>query len=285
MAFCTNCGQELVDGANFCHACGASIPTSDASEAIRRKVYDGTTFPCPSCGESLSAFSLTCPFCGSEVRDRKTSKAMQEFASKLSRANGKEEKAEIIYSFPVPNTKEDIFEFLILASSNIEGQVDESLVNAWSAKLSQVYKKAELSFANEPDFLKVQRLYTQAQKQIHTQKSLRTTKNTANGIMHTLSKILIACPGLVLVVIGVLLPWYEDMSIVLIVLGGVVLAVMSVYYAKKAMVAVSVGSGIIVIGIACILSSYDDRRTILFIIGALIFIVLAVTLAKNKQKT
>lgn len=253
-------------------------------EPHRKVDYEGEIRKCLNCGEPLSAFSVTCPSCGLEIRDRKTSKAIQEFAVKLSQANGQEEKIEVIYSFPVPNTKEDIFEFLILASSNVDGRINESLVDAWSVKLSQIYKKAELSFANDPDFLEVQKLYTQAQKKIRAQKSMQTTKNTANGVMHALSNILIACPGLVLIAIGMVLPRYEDMSTVLIILGGVVLAIMSVYYAKKAMVAVGVGSGIIVIGLACILSRYDDRRTILFIIGALIFIVLAVTLAKNKQK-
>lgn len=76
------------------------------------------------------------------------------------------QKENIIRSFPIPNTKEDIFEFMILASSNIDEHPNKNVFNAWIAKFEQCYQKAKLSFKQENDFVKIQAIYEKTQKEI-----------------------------------------------------------------------------------------------------------------------
>ena len=177
------------------------------------------------------------------------------------------------------NTKEDILEFLILASSNIK-QVDERLAQAWSAKLDQIYQKASLTFASDPAFSEIEEKYAKATKQLQANKKVAATKSVANKALN----ILITCPGLILIAVGVLLSEYDDMSIPLILLGGATLAIMAVYHTRRGMIPASVGSGIITIGVALLLDEYDDRRVVLLLVGSLVFLVLAITFAKNKKK-
>lgn len=89
--------------------------------------------------------------------------------------------ANIIQNFPIPNTKEDVFEFMVLASANIdpsavgqyihpaessEEKSRKMLSNAWNAKLEQVYQKAKLTFGNSPDFYEIQEIYDKKKKEI-----------------------------------------------------------------------------------------------------------------------
>ncbi len=164
MAFCTNCGQQLADGAKFCAGCGKVV--SDINSTTKRKInYDGEVHKCPQCGEVLDAFVIVCPSCGYELRGSSATSAVKEFAAKLDDVTTEYQKENIIRNFPIPNTKEDIFEFMILASSNIDCPHKEAF-QAWVAKFEQCYQKAKLSFRQESDFLKIQAIYEKTQKTI-----------------------------------------------------------------------------------------------------------------------
>ena len=140
MSFCSNCGHVVVDGTKFCAKCGANVSDKVGQQQAERKmVYEGELQKCPNCGEVLKSFDLNCPACGHELRNRKSSSAVKEFALKLeaieaSREYEKprgffrspeaqqrvtktdEQKISLINSFPVPNTKEDMLEFMVLAN-------------------------------------------------------------------------------------------------------------------------------------------------------------------------
>lgn len=60
MAFCVNCGQELVEGAKFCANCGKAVD-GNSSNSQRKTVYDGELHKCPNCGETINAFVTICP--------------------------------------------------------------------------------------------------------------------------------------------------------------------------------------------------------------------------------
>lgn len=165
MAFCINCGQELADGAKFCANCGTAV--SDTNSNTKRKmVYDGEVHKCPQCGEVLDSFVAVCPSCGYELRGSSTTSAVKEFASKLDNVTTEYQKENIIRNFPIPNTKEDIFEFMILASSNIDEHPNKEVFKAWIAKFEQCYQKAKLSFGQENDFVKIQAIYEKTQNTI-----------------------------------------------------------------------------------------------------------------------
>lgn len=67
MAFCINCGEKLVDGARFCHACGTPV-TGSSSE--RRQEFVGKILKCPNCGAVITETTVICPDCGIRITRR-----------------------------------------------------------------------------------------------------------------------------------------------------------------------------------------------------------------------
>jgi ribosomal protein L7/L12 len=57
MAFCSKCGNQLIDGAKFCPKCGT--PSSNGTK------------PCPKCGILLVIGAKFCPNCGSSIEGTK----------------------------------------------------------------------------------------------------------------------------------------------------------------------------------------------------------------------
>lgn len=214
MAFCSNCGSRIEKGSKFCPECGASV-----KGGTREQVFEGELHKCPNCGEPLKTFQSVCPLCGYEIRNAKASDAVKQFSNELKQIEaGRKHKTLIggvtqslgltkkddtderilnhIRNFAVPNTKEDVFEFMILASSNINtsaisaenssdaGANNEEELNAikarndaWKAKVDQVYNKAKLSFGSDQDFEKIQELYDKTTGSIKSAQKKKTLKS------------------------------------------------------------------------------------------------------------
>lgn len=198
MSYCIECGQELPDGAKFCSNCGKSIKASSSTQ--RRTVYDGELHKCPNCGEILKSFEIICSTCGYELRGNKVSNAVKEFALKLEAIEAKreyekprgifaateaqqrlsktdEQKISLIKSFSVPNSKEDMLEFMILAtssmnmrtydSSNTNISKSEKEINAaWFSKVQQVYEKAKRIYSSDSTFAEIKALYDACNEKI-----------------------------------------------------------------------------------------------------------------------
>ena len=163
MAFCSNCGKELTADAKFCSACGIAVNVINKNEKEQRKtIYDGDLHKCPKCGEHLNAFATICPVCNYELRGVQATSCVHELSQKLEKADSDEQKIELISNFYIPNTKEDIYEFFILAYSNIT--VGGNSIEAWTVKLEQAYLKAKLAFGNSEDFGYIQELYESINK-------------------------------------------------------------------------------------------------------------------------
>lgn len=206
MVFCTNCGQELAKGANFCAGCGKAVNDS-ASITQRKTVYDGKIYKCPNCGDVLNAYESVCETCGYERRGAKATGSVSELQLKLEElyakrpprkvrtiftqalsggqiSNADEEIVGLIKNFSIPNNKEDVMEFIILASSNIDMKVygvnsqqyqtlnptQREISDAWLAKYEQAYQKARLMFGGTQDFLNIQNMYEQKMKEIQKRK-------------------------------------------------------------------------------------------------------------------
>ena len=166
MAFCTNCGQKLSDGMHFCFNCGASVGSTESNSSTqRRTVYDGNVHKCIRCGEVINSFDIKCPACGYELRGTKTSSVVKELADKLERISSSSERCDLIRNFYIPNTKEDIFEFIILSASNTDCETKET--SAWIAKMKQAYEKAKVAFKDSSDFEKIEKIYNRAISTYH----------------------------------------------------------------------------------------------------------------------
>ena len=193
MAFCINCGQELAEGAKFCANCGKAVNNTSTNQ--RKTVYDGELHKCPNCGERLDSFVTICPSCGYELRGARVTSVVNDLAQKLERTESVEQKIDLIRNFYIPNTKEDIYEFFILATSNMNS--DSYAVEAWYAKLEQAYQKAKLSFGNAPEFQYLSQLYNKAKKEQRTKSIARSIKKSK-----VLQCLLLGAIGAVMMIIG-----------------------------------------------------------------------------------
>ncbi len=190
MAYCIKCGTELADGANFCANCGTTIDKS--LDEQRKTIYDGDLHKCPKCGEHLNAFVTICPVCNYELRGSHVSSCVHDLAQKLEKTETYEQKEELISNFYIPNTKEDIYEFFILAYSYIStGSYDADI---WSVKLEQAYLKAKLAFGEGSEYDYIKELYEKITKTKHKNKFLKT-KNS-KGIFLFVLGLLFAIGGL-----------------------------------------------------------------------------------------
>lgn len=176
MSFCTHCGQKITAGAKFCSGCGKAV---DANPQ-RKTVYDGDLHKCPNCGGIIDAFVTNCPSCGHELRGSGTTSIVHRFSKEIAAISNNKVKEELIRNFYVPNTREDIIEFFILAMSNIES--DSECRNAWAAKLEQTYQKAKLTFGSTNEFAYLEELYQRSLKLLQKKRTLRTAGKTFGAI-------------------------------------------------------------------------------------------------------
>lgn len=167
MAFCSNCGKELNVGSKFCDECGTAVLNT---EPKRKTVFEGDIHKCPHCGETIKSFCIVCPACGYEFRGMRDNSAIKELQEKLSCTTSDQEKILIIQTFNVPNTKENIIEFMLLAASNFDADMHAShldeldISDAWLAKVEQCYQKAKRSFNNQ-DLRELTQVYDNIQNQ------------------------------------------------------------------------------------------------------------------------
>ena len=198
--YCRKCGKELAQGAKFCDQCGCPVIYENESPK-RDKKYAGEIFKCPNCGEIINSFEANCPACGYELREVKSSRALQEFSSKLETIEKQrkdrrglfswynaqqivsktdEQKIELIKNFSVPNSKEDMLEFMILAISNIKitaydyfhssTKAERDLNAAWLSKATQIYEKARIVYSTEDIFQKIEEIYIRCKNDIRKSK-------------------------------------------------------------------------------------------------------------------
>ncbi len=152
-----------------------SAPKSDKFGDVRK---------CPACGAMIQSFMAKCPECGMEFSNIKANSSVERLSKMLNEAEKKEgdsafkdfwsqfnsnmtvagrRKSEIISSFPIPNTKEDIMEFIVfiapkakkvgLFSGEIGNPDEYRLIPVWRKKLQEVFLKASISLKNDSEVM------------------------------------------------------------------------------------------------------------------------------------
>ncbi len=232
MAFCTNCGGYVEDGVKFCGHCGAKmtvtktvntppvppIKPTEPRSSQRESFYEGQIHKCPNCGATLSSFVKNCPDCGYELRGASSTYSVQEFSRRYASAANNSQKNDLIRTYVIPNTKEDILEFIILASSNIDsntysssdvvvsgGVSSQDITEAWMAKFEQAHQKANLLLSDDPYLEKINKLYADKKKALENARSKSKKNKVVKGIFGSKTAGIVALFAL-LIGIGIIFP-------------------------------------------------------------------------------
>ena len=214
--FCSYCGKKLSDDAQFCDACGAKVGgNSPKAEGPKQ---EGKIHKCPNCGELLAHDALKCLSCGYEVRGREVTHSIKEFFEKINTIDDENKKIELIKTYPIPNNREDIFEFMYLASANFDAKYyatnknKDSVASAWLSKIEQCYQKGKAMLSSKVDLTQLDSLYEKVNNQ---------TKKVAK------TRLIFVIAGFVAIAVGLLIVclWGKDntaigaVGIVLIAVG------------------------------------------------------------------
>lgn len=165
-------------------------------QSIQSVTSEPTNSKCPSCKSPVEGFKTNCTYCGADLSYKTSNQSIQTLLNLLSEAeDGRAEdsnnpfsavskfysdafssisgpskvdrkKMEIIASFPIPTTQEDIFEFLTLAipraktagnfftKNSLENKHHNLFAPIWKNKCEQIVLKAKVSMKNNPESLK-----------------------------------------------------------------------------------------------------------------------------------
>jgi len=165
-----------------------SMKKEEPAVAAPKSNKFGDVRKCPACGTIASAFSARCSDCGHDFSNIEANTSVQKLFQMLNEAEDMrkeasnnplkalggtfarafgasdkvvEKKKTLITGFPVPNTKEDILEFLSLALPNATVKVPffglESnerkdrlaIRDAWKSKCEQIVMKARFSMKED----------------------------------------------------------------------------------------------------------------------------------------
>ena len=191
MAICISCGNEAGEESKFCPECGTPTPSSAKSHVSMREEYAGKVIKCPNCGSPLGSYCGNCPFCGYEIREVAANHTVKQLSEQLceieaqrlsqgylGRKKALEKKREIcdrkitlIRSFGIPNSKEDLLDFAILAASNIDysaytSSAARSLSEAWMSSLRQSLEKARILDAGGREYRAINEVVCEAEKKV-----------------------------------------------------------------------------------------------------------------------
>lgn len=188
---CRKCGAKNNPNTKFCPSCGTPV-IEDAKPSKENKIDK-----CPICGEILSSDAIKCPSCGYEIRGRKGNVNVKEFFERISTIENESKKIEAIKMYPIPNSKEDITEFMFLASSNFDAESyatnkqSESIDDAWHTKIEQCYQKAKVLFADSSDLKVIENLYQEANGKTKTIKKSKKNMIIFGAVSIVVSLIMI----------------------------------------------------------------------------------------------
>lgn len=164
MKYCLHCGKQLPDEANFCAGCGTKVGAESTKSSQRTTTFDGEIHKCPHCGEVLKSFASVCPACGYELRGVEGSKAAMKFSETIRTVSNTSERNELLKTYVIPNTKEDIVELFNIACNSLQSislQEDRESFLAWAVFIDRCYEKASMSFSNQPEYEYIVNKYQQ----------------------------------------------------------------------------------------------------------------------------
>ena len=144
-----------------------SAPKSDKYGDVRK---------CPACGAIVGAFKGSCPECGYEFSNVDANLSSKKLYDTLAKETSLQKKKEIIETFPLPNTKADLLEFLTALKPRIVDQSSE-FADAYYKKYAECIEKAKVSFFGDKQLQPFIDDFSQVEKKIRMKKYVNFLKN------------------------------------------------------------------------------------------------------------
>lgn len=179
---------------------------AEGNPAERQQEFAGVVLKCPSCGAPISQTTAICPDCGHRITGQSAVSSVQRFSNQLMQLElrrkkdglgqvfgvsvnpADKQKLALIQSFAIPNTIDDIQEFIMLAIANIDVSLSKASLNnryqskmksaetsltiartisdAWVSKLEQAYQKAKIAFPDDPAFAAIKQMVADKMKEL-----------------------------------------------------------------------------------------------------------------------
>lgn len=152
----------------------------------QQKSKFGIVEKCPNCGAVVEAGNVRCSDCGYEFRGVEAVSSVQKFSdglNEIERRHGSKSETSLslkqitlnslnpffadprtteissfIKNFPIPNSKEDLLEFIVFLQPKAELSIynatpsDRIISNAYETKYNECIRKAQLYFREDPQF-------------------------------------------------------------------------------------------------------------------------------------
>lgn len=137
---------------------------------------EGDLKKCPSCGAPVQSFSTKCSECGHEFRNIEAEKTISDLFNLLQEHHNNrnnysddydftDKEVSLISTFPIPNSKEAIIEFLSQSFSKAytgskwswlnENDFQLAIRKAWKKKCTEIIIKARFSMKDDKEALDV----------------------------------------------------------------------------------------------------------------------------------
>ena len=127
---------------------------------------------CPRCGGTVLSGYAKCPECGYAFMNVGANSSARLLDSRLNGVTDYEKRAHIISSFPIPNTREDLMEFLSVlepkAFARHKGKEKERKEKkAYYEKYIECLNKAKISFGDDPATMMFIKHYNRDKFRLH----------------------------------------------------------------------------------------------------------------------
>lgn len=171
------------------------------------KTKGGELQHCPHCGAVVSESAAVCPNCGYEFSEIDANSSSLVLATLLASLDNDKDKCQAIETFPIPNSKVDLLEFVTSLKPRIKN-IDSPLADAYMIKYQELIEKIKVSFTNDKQLKPFADEFPALYEEIQLKKKERSRKNWFS--QHTkliVSSIIIV---VALLVTGGLLIAYRD---------------------------------------------------------------------------
>lgn len=140
--------QKIAEGKKQAAAANARERLDVKPPKNREQIF-GVVHKCPSCGSPIESGKGQCGSCGYEFRGIEANSSVKELSKLILKAEEDDRTGDnIIINFPVPNTKEDLLEFIFFTKSKAFSR--DELSDAYRKKYYECIDKASFYFPNDP---------------------------------------------------------------------------------------------------------------------------------------